>query len=65
MSIHFCDDDKTVEVFLRTIISVSQLCIYGEVAETCDDLAYRICDRSEHTGKPVAQDNPEATVIPT
>ena len=28
LSIHFCGDDKTVEVVLRTIISVNQLSIY-------------------------------------
>ena len=31
-SFHFCGDDKTVEVGLRTIISVNQLSIYGAVA---------------------------------
>ena len=65
LSIHFCGDDKTVEVVLRTIISVVQLSIDGAVADMCDELASKISDCSESTGKPFAQDNPEATVIPT
>ena len=32
LSIHFCGDDCTVEVVLRTIISVNQLSIYGALA---------------------------------
>ena len=63
-SVHFCGDDKTVEVVLRTIISVNQLSIYGAVADMCDELACRISGCSERTGELVAQDNPETTVIP-
>ena len=59
LSIHFCGDDKTVEVVLRTIISVNQLSIYGAVEDMCDELACRISDCSERTGKLVV------TVIPT
>ena len=29
LSIHFCGDDETAEVVLRTIISVNQLSVYG------------------------------------
>ena len=65
LPVHFCGDDKTVEVVLRTIISVNQLSIYRAAAVTCDELACRISDCSESTGKLVAQDNPETTVIPT
>ena len=65
LSIHFCGDDETAEVVLRTIISVNQLSIYGAVADVCDELACRISDCSESTGKLVAQDNPETTVILT
>ena len=65
MSINFCGDDKTVEVVLRTIISVNQLSNYGAVADMCDELACRISDCSERTGKLVALDNPETTVILT
>ena len=65
LSLHFCGDDKTVEMILRTIISVDQLSIYGAVADMCDELACRISGCSERTGKLVAQDNPSTTVIPT
>ena len=65
LSFHFCGDDKTVEVVLRTIISVNQLSIYGTVADMCDELACSISDCAARTGEPVAQDNPETTVIPT
>ena len=41
LSIHFCGDDKNVEVVLRTIISVNQLSIYGAIADMCDELASR------------------------
>ena len=44
---------------LRTIISVNQLSIYGAVEDMCDELACRISDCSERTGKLVV------TVIPT
>ena len=59
LSMRFCGDDNTAEVVLRSIISVNQLSIYGAVADMCDELACRISDCSESTGKPVAQDNPE------
>ena len=65
LSIHFCGDDKIVEVVLRTIISVNQLSIYGAVADMCDELACRISGCSERTGEPVAEDNPETAVILT
>ena len=64
-SFHICGDKKSVEVALRTIIYVNQLSIHGAVADMCDELACRISDCSERTGKLVAQDNPETTVIPT
>ena len=53
-SIHFCGDDETVEVILRTIISVN-----GAVADMCDELAWRISGFSEGTGKFVAQNKSE------
>ena len=65
LSIRFCSDDETPEVVLRTITSVNQLSIYGAVADMCDELVCRIFGCSERTGKLVAQDNPETTVIPT
>ena len=64
-SFHFCGDDKTVEVVLCTIISVNQLSIYGAAADMCGELACRISDCSESTGKLVVQDNPETKIIPT
>ena len=42
LSIHFCGDDGTAEVVLRTIISVNQLSVNGAVADICDELALRI-----------------------
>ena len=44
LSIHFCGDDYTAELVLRTIISVNVLSIYGAVADMCDELASRISD---------------------
>ena len=64
LSVHFCGDDKTVEVVLRTIMSLNQLSIYGAIADMCDELACRISDCSERTWKLVAQDSSAATVIP-
>ena len=55
--IHFCGDDGTAELVLRTIISVNQLSIYGAVADMCDELTCRISGCSESTGKLVAQKN--------
>ena len=60
-----CGDDKTVQVVLRTIISVNQLRIYGAVADMCDEMACRMSDCSERTGELVDQNNPETTVIST
>ena len=38
-SIHFNRSDETVELILRTVISVNQLSIYGAVANLCEELA--------------------------
>ena len=65
LSIHFCGDDGTAEVFLRTIISVNQLSVYGAVADMCDELASRISGCSESTEKLVAQNNSETMVRST
>ena len=48
---HFNGSDETVEVVLRTIISVSQLSM---LAEGCEELAWKISKCSEGTGRPVA-----------
>ena len=39
---YFGGDAETVEVVLRAIVSVNQLCVYGAVADMCDELAWRI-----------------------
>ena len=65
VSIHFCGDDETAEVVLRTIVSVNQLSTYGAVADMCDELAWRISGCSEGTGKLVAQNISETIVMPT
>ena len=38
-SIHFNGSDDTIELILRTVISVKQLSVYGAVAELCRELA--------------------------
>ena len=65
MSTHFCGDNETVEVILRTIVSVNQLSVYGAVADMCDELAWRISGCSESTGKPVARNKWETLTMPT
>ena len=65
LSFHFCGNDNTAELVLRTIISVNQVSIFGAVADMCDELACRISGCSERTGEFVTQDNAETTVIPT
>ena len=39
---YFGGDAETVEVVLRTLVSVNQLSVYGAVADMCDELAWRI-----------------------
>ena len=41
-SIHVNGNDETVEVVLRTIISVNQLSIDGTAADMCEELAWKI-----------------------
>ena len=65
LSVHFCGDTDTVEVVLRTIISVNQLSVYGAVADMCDDLASRISDCFECTGRLAAEDKSETMFVPT
>ena len=40
-SIHFNGSDETIELILRTVISVNQLSVYGAVADLCGDLVNR------------------------
>ena len=60
-TIHFNGSDETIELILRTIISVNQLSIYGAVADLCKELAR---DPSS-AAKPDANENLESMVIPT
>ena len=49
LSVHFCTDGDTIETVFRTIISVNQLSIYGEVSDLCEE--YSSC--RTRTGRPV------------
>ena len=64
MSTHFNGSDETVEVVLRTVISVNQLSVHGAVADMCEELAWEISKCSKGTGKPEAPDNLETMVMP-
>ena len=59
-SIHFCADGDTIETVFRTIISVSQLSIYGAVSDLCDE--YRTCQA--RTGRPVPAGQPDPLFEP-
>ena len=41
LSIHCCADPGTIEIVVRTIISVNQVSIYGAVTEVCEE--YSAC----------------------
>ena len=56
--------DETVEVILRTVVSVDQFSVYGAVTGMCEELAWGIYKYSKGTGKPVALDNLETMVMP-
>ena len=60
-SIHFNDSDETIELILRTIISVHHLSVYGAVADMCGELARN----SKGTGRPRPAGNLESMDIPT
>ena len=64
-SINFCGDTDAVEVVLRTIICVNQLCVHGAAADMCDELTSRISDCSGSTGRLVAELKSEIMVVPT
>ena len=53
--------DQTIELILRTIVSVNQLSVNGAVADLCGELARD----SKGTGKPGATWNLESKVEPT
>ena len=42
---------KTVEVILRTVISVNQLSVYGAVAEMWEELSWETSKFSKGTGE--------------
>ena len=50
LSIHYAADQETIETIFRTIVSANQLCLYGAVAETCEEYE----SLYERTGRPVA-----------
>ena len=64
LSIHFNGSDETVEVILRTVLSVNQLSVYGAEAEMCEELAWEFFECSKGPVKPVALDNLETMVMP-
>ena len=61
LSIHFCADEGTIETVVRTIISVTQLSIYGAVSDLCEE--YSACQTS--TGRPVLAGQSDALFVPT
>ena len=64
LSFHFNVSDETVEVILRTLISVNQLSIHGAVADMCGELAWEVSRHVKGTGKPVEPENLETMVRP-
>ena len=60
-SIHCNGSDDTIELILRTVISVNQLCVYGAGGDLCKELA----GDSSGAGKPAANEILESMVIPT
>ena len=60
-SIHFNGSDETIELILRTVISVNRLSICGAAADLCKEVARD----SSGAGKPAANENWESMVIPT
>ena len=60
-SSHFNGSEETIELILRTIISVNQLSIYGAAA----DLWKELSDDSEDAGKLAADEDLESLEIPT
>ena len=61
-TMHSNSIDETIELILRTIISVNQLSIYGAAADLCKELAR---DSPPSAGKPTANENLESMLIPT
>ena len=59
-SIHFNGSEEHLELLLRTIISASQLSVYGARADLCMELS----EDSESSEKPEASDHLETMEIP-
>ena len=60
-TIHFNGSDDTIELILRTIISVNQLGVFGAVADLFGELA----KDSRGTGEPAENEIWESMVVPT
>ena len=60
-SINFKGSDVTIELILRTVISVNQLHVCGTVTDLCRELVRN----SRGTEKPAANENLESIVKPT
>ena len=60
LSIHFCDDGDTIETVFRTIISVTQLSIYGAVSDLCEE--YSSCQT--RTGRLVVAEQSDPVFAP-
>ena len=61
LSIHNCADPGTIETVFRTIITVSQLSLYGAVAEMCEE-----CDSChDRTGGPVVRGQASPLFVPS
>ena len=50
-TIHFNGSDETIDVILRTSISVNQLSIYGAAADMCGDQAWVVSRNSKGAGE--------------
>ena len=61
LSIHHCADQDTITTVFRTIISVNQLCLYGAVAEMCEEYE----SLHNRTGKPVAGGQSSSSFVPS
>ena len=60
-TIHFNCSEETIDLILRTVISVNQLSIYGAVADLCRELS----KNSRVSGKPDANEYSETIEILT
>ena len=61
LSIHHCADFATIKTVFRIIISVTQLSLYGAVAEMCEE--YESCHDS--TGGPVVRGQSSPSFVPS